>query len=94
MTKFYLPKTSLDQEIKDRWRSYRTSFLWFLAGLFTVWIYLHYGQAHPIVAILPGYQYDLSGHCRDVLVDLTMNLCRHLDDPMNCFPYGDRIKTR
>jgi hypothetical protein len=94
MTKFYLAKTSLDQDIADRWLAYRTSFLWFLGGLVLVWAYLHFGQAHPLIAILPGYQYDLAGHCREVLTDLTMNLCRHLDDPMNCFPYGDRIKTR
>ena len=42
------------------------SFLWFIAGLTTVYVYLHYGQAHPSIAVLPGYQYDLSGHCVDV----------------------------
>jgi hypothetical protein len=93
-TKFYLPKASLDEEIADRWTSYRTSFFWFMSGLITVWIYLHYGQAHPVIAVLPGYQYDLAHHCHDVLTEITQNLCRNLDNPLNCFPYGDRIKTR
>ena len=42
------------------------SFFWFMSGLITVWIYLHYGQAHPVIAVLPGYQYDLAHHCHDV----------------------------
>jgi hypothetical protein len=91
-TKFLVRSASLEEDIADRWASYRTSVLWFFASIASSVCYLLFSQLlNPKIlplAVLPGYKFDLNARCGPVIEKIEKNLCMFMDDPMNCFPYG------
>jgi hypothetical protein len=96
-TKFFLPVETTEEDVHHRWKAARASAMWFAGTIAMCLVYLTYGQSvagYGWYPVLPGYKFDLRDHCEEVLSQVMSNLCRTLDDPMNCFPYGTSQRTR